>query len=130
MLGKILMCFFCVCSCGSSVLTHNIAVDETDSISLDHSISLSQSRHSLHSTHSPFHHSQSPRHSIHSQSPLHSSNHSQSPVHSTQCSVLSSHSSGQPCPSPPPLPERSDSLAAPDEPHLRAAAWFQAGIPR
>ncbi|XP_042208621.1 tensin-1-like isoform X2 [Homarus americanus] len=32
--------------------------------------------------------------------------------------------------SPPPLPERSDSLTPPEEPHLKTAAWFQAGIPR
>ncbi|XP_068219063.1 EGFR adapter protein-like isoform X1 [Palaemon carinicauda] len=31
---------------------------------------------------------------------------------------------------PPPLPERSDSLTPPEEPHLKTAAWFQAGIPR
>ncbi|KAK7085817.1 hypothetical protein SK128_025305, partial [Halocaridina rubra] len=31
---------------------------------------------------------------------------------------------------PPPLPERSDSLTPPEEPHLKSAAWFQAGIPR
>uniref|UniRef100_A0A2P2HZR7 Ras guanine nucleotide exchange factor Y-like n=1 Tax=Hirondellea gigas TaxID=1518452 RepID=A0A2P2HZR7_9CRUS len=118
-----------------------------------HSTHSQSSNHSSHSTHSqsPFHssHSQSPHHSTHSQSPLHSSQsplhstHSQSPIqstlspvhlsqsphHSTQSSVVSSQSSNH-CPSPPPLPERSDSLTVPDEPHLRAAAWFQAGIPR
>ncbi|CAL4130290.1 unnamed protein product [Meganyctiphanes norvegica] len=31
---------------------------------------------------------------------------------------------------PPPLPDRSDSLTPPEEPHLTSAAWFQAGIPR
>ncbi|CAL4165651.1 unnamed protein product, partial [Meganyctiphanes norvegica] len=31
---------------------------------------------------------------------------------------------------PPPPPDRSDSLTPPEEPHLKSAAWFQAGIPR
>ncbi|CAL4086986.1 unnamed protein product [Meganyctiphanes norvegica] len=31
---------------------------------------------------------------------------------------------------PPPLPDRTDSLTPPEEPHLKSAAWFQAGIPR
>lgn len=31
---------------------------------------------------------------------------------------------------PPPIPERFDSLALPEDLQLKSAAWFQAGIPR
>ncbi|XP_018013902.1 ras guanine nucleotide exchange factor Y [Hyalella azteca] len=127
----------------SSSFVHNIAPSETDGCSsTSHSLDQSMNSplhaiihsshsplHSVHSSHSPFHATLSQSNApspLASNSPLnsHSPFHSNSPLHSN----FSHHSSS--CPSPPPLPERCDSLTAPDEPHLRAAAWFQAGIPR